>query len=63
MHKIEYSPLKRSEIVPFAETWMDLETIVQSEVRKEISYINAYIWNLGYGINDLICKAEVETQM
>ena len=49
--------------VPFAETWMDLETVVQSEVRKKKSYISAYMWNLGNGINDLICKAEIETQM
>ena len=26
---------------------MDLETVIQSEVReKQISYINAYMWNL-----------------
>ena len=29
-----YSAMKRNEIVPFAETWMDLEMITQSEVRK-----------------------------
>ena len=30
--------------------WMDLETVIQSEVKsereKQISYINAYMWNL-----------------
>ena len=26
---------KRNEIVPFAETWMDLETVIQSEVSQE----------------------------
>ena len=26
-----YSPIKKNEIVSFAETWMDLETIIQSE--------------------------------
>ena len=33
----------------FVEMWMDLESVVQSEVsqkEKNISYINAYIWNL-----------------
>ena len=29
-----YSSLKRTTIVPFAEMWMNLETIIQSEVRK-----------------------------
>ena len=31
------------------ETWMDLETVIQSEVsqkEKQISYINACMWNL-----------------
>ena len=27
--------IKRNEIVPFAETWMDLETVVQSEVGQK----------------------------
>ena len=27
-----YSAIKRNKIVPFAETWMDLEAITQSEV-------------------------------
>ena len=26
-----YSAIKRNKTVPFAETWMDLETIMQSE--------------------------------
>ena len=37
-----YSDIKRSEIGSFVETWMDLETVIQCEVReKQISYINA----------------------
>ena len=27
-----YSAIKRNDIVPFAATWMDLETVIQSEV-------------------------------
>ena len=27
-----YSAIRRNETVPFAETWMDLETVIQSEV-------------------------------
>ena len=44
-----YSAIKRNEIGSFVETWMDLETDIQSEVsqkEKQISYINAYMWNL-----------------
>ena len=37
-----YSSVKRSEIGSCVETWMDLETVIQCEVReKQISYINA----------------------
>ena len=44
-----YSAIKWNGIVPFAEMWMDLETIIQSEVsqkEKQITYINAYMQNL-----------------
>ena len=27
-----YSALKKNEVVPFAETWIDRETVIQSEV-------------------------------
>ena len=35
-----YSTRKRNKTVPFAETWMDLETVIQSEVsqRKKSKY-------------------------
>ena len=29
-----YSGLKRNEIVPFPERWIDLVTVIQNEVRK-----------------------------
>ena len=45
-----YSAIKWNEIGSFVEVWMDLETVTQSEVtserEKQISYINAYMWNL-----------------
>ena len=37
-----YSAIKRNEIVPFAGTWMDLETFIQSEVRKRKPNIIQY---------------------
>ena len=30
-----YSAIKRNDIVPFAEMWMDLESVRQSEVRQK----------------------------
>ena len=44
-----YSAIKRNEIESFVELWMDLESVIQSEVsqrEKQILYINAYMWNL-----------------
>ena len=44
-----YAALKRNEIVPFAETWMDLENVIQSEVcQKEKN--KYHIISLIYGI-------------
>ena len=42
-----YSAIKKKEIMPFAATWMDLETIMQSEVsERQTSYDITYMWNL-----------------
>ena len=30
-----YSAIKRNDIVPFAETWIDLQTVIQSEVSQK----------------------------
>ena len=54
MYTMEYySAIKRTEIGSFVEMWMDLESVIQNEVsqkeKNQISYINAYMWNLGKG--------------
>ena len=45
-----YSAIKRNETELFAERWMDLESVIQSEVsqkdKKQILYADTYIWNL-----------------
>ena len=40
-----YSAIKKNEIMPFAATWMQLEIIILSEVRKRKTNIT-YMWNL-----------------
>ena len=45
-----YSAIKRNEIELSVMRWMDLESVIQSEVKsereKQIPYANTYIWNL-----------------
>ena len=46
----EILAIKRNEIELFVVRWMDLQTVLQSEVsqkrEKQILYINACMWNL-----------------
>ena len=55
-----YSAIKRNEIGSFVETWMDLETVIQSEViqkEKNKYCILTHICGIQKnGIDDLICK-------
>ena len=45
-----YSAIKRKETELFVVRWMDLESVIQSEVKsereKQIPCANTYIWNL-----------------
>ena len=44
-----YSVIKRNTLYSVLIRWMNLEAIIQSEVsqkERQISYINAYMWNL-----------------
>ena len=43
-----YSAIKRNEIVPFEEMWMDSETVTLKEVRSErqMFYDITYMWIL-----------------
>ena len=45
-----YSDIKRNEIGSFVETWMDLETVIQSEVsqkeKNKYRILTHVMWNL-----------------
>ena len=62
-----YSAIKRNEIRSFVETWMDLETVIQSEVsqkEKNKYRILTHIYGIQKnGTDEQVCKAEIETQM
>ena len=62
-----YSAIKRNEIGSFVETWMDLETVIQSEVsQKEKNKYCILMHVCGAwknGTDEPVCRAEVETQM
>ena len=62
-----YSAIKRNEIGSFVETWMDLETIIQSEIsQKEKNKYRILTHICGTqknAIDELVCRAEIETQM
>ena len=64
-----YSAIKRNEIELFVVRWMDLETVIQSEVsqkQKQILYANTYIWNLKkkniYGHEEPRGRTGIKTQ-
>ena len=65
---MEYnSAIKRSEIGSFVETWMDLETVIRSEVSQKeknkyriLMHICTIYKN---GSDEPVCKVEIETQM
>ena len=62
-----YSTIKRNEIVPFAETWVDLEIVIQSEEsQKEKNKYCIILLTCGIqknGRGECICKAEIQSQM
>ena len=44
-----YSAIKRNEIGSFVETWMDLESVIQSEVSQKEKYKYCMLMHI-YGI-------------
>ena len=68
IHTMEYYlAIRKNEIMPFAATWMDLETVILSEVsqtEKDKYYMILLTRGiLKNGTNELIYKTELESQM
>ena len=57
-----YSAIKRSEIVPFAKTWMDLETVIQTKMIQKEKTKHCILIQIHGGTDGLMCKEEIETQ-
>ena len=62
-----YSAIKKNEIMPFAATWMALESVILSEgsqTEREISYDIPYMGNLKRNdTNELIYEIERDSQI
>ena len=56
-----YSTIKKNKIMPFAATWIELETVTLSEVsqkEKDKYHVLSHIWNLIYGTNEPFLRKE-----
>ena len=53
---------KKDKIVSFVATWLELEILIPSKLEgeRQILYGITSIWNLKYGTNDSIYKAETD---
>ena len=57
-----YSAIRKSEIMPFVATMIDLEIIILNEVRQRQLYGITCMWNLKNGTNELIYKTEIDSE-
>ena len=56
-----YSAITKNKIMPFVATWMELETLILSEVsqkEKDKYHMISHIWNLIYGTKEPFHRKE-----
>jgi len=56
-----YSAIKKNDIMPFLATWMELETLILSEVsqkEKDKYHMISHNWNLIYSIHECFHRKE-----
>ena len=61
----QYSVIKKNEIMPFATTWMDRETVILSEVKAEKDntiWYHSYVESKKNDICELIYKTDTDSQ-
>ena len=61
-----YSVIKRNKLVPFAEIWIDLETVIQSEASQKEKHNLQYCLDVESRKNstdELTGKEEIESQV
>ena len=68
IYTMEYcSVIKRNEIGSFVETWINLETVIQSEVsqkeKNKYCVLTHICGTQKNGTDEPVCRAEIETQM
>ena len=56
-----YSAIKKNKVMPFAAPWMELESLIPSEVRKRKTYDTTYICSLKYGTDEPIYRIETDS--
>ena len=65
IYTMEYnSAIKKNEIMPFPATWLQLETLLLSEVGgRQIPCDISYMSNLKYDINESMYKTETDMKI
>ena len=59
IYTVEYYSAIKRKIMPFAATWMELETLIHKEKsERQIPYDIIYIWNLIHGTNETFHRKE-----
>ena len=56
-----YSAIKKNKIMSFAATWMEVETLILSEVsqkEKDKYHMISHIWDLIYSTNESFHRKE-----